>query len=79
MMPNNRKSQNFLYKALLYLVVFFALIVILGSAAIKITLGSLILAIIFPFKPLGSFFSTTNSTMLFYIFGFYLHYLKKIK
>jgi hypothetical protein len=79
MMPNNRKSQNFLYKALLYLVVFFALIVILGSAAIKITLGSLILAIIFPFKPLGSFLSTYNASMLFYIIVFYSNYIKKIR
>tara|TARA_B110000037_G_C17082348_1_gene490498 strand:- start:179 stop:1477 length:1299 start_codon:yes stop_codon:yes gene_type:complete len=46
---------------------------------VAIALGSLILAIIFPFKPSGSFFSTFNSTMLFYIFGFYLHCLKKIK
>ena len=46
---------------------------------VAIALGSLILAIMFPFKPSGSFFSTFNSTMLFYIFGFYLHCLKKIK
>jgi O-antigen ligase len=41
--------------------------------------GSLILAIIFPIKPSGSFFSTFNSSMLFYIFGFFLYYLKKVK
>ena len=41
--------------------------------------GSLILAIIFPFKPSGSFFSTFNASMLFYIFGFFLYYLKKVK
>ena len=46
---------------------------------VAIAIGSLMLAIMFPFKPSGSFFSTFNSTMLFYIFGFYLHYLKKIK
>ena len=46
---------------------------------IFIGIGSLILAIIFPFKPSGSFFSTFNASMLFYIFGFFLHYLKKIK
>ena len=78
-MPNNRKSQNFLYKALLYLVVFFPLIMLLGSAVINITLGSLILAIIFPFKPSGSFLSTYNASMLFYIIGFYSHYIKKIR
>ncbi|MDC1179449.1 O-antigen ligase family protein [Candidatus Pelagibacter ubique] len=46
---------------------------------VAIAIGSLILAIVFPFKPSGSFFSTLNSVMLFYIFGFYLHYLKKIR
>jgi O-antigen ligase len=46
---------------------------------IFIGIGSLILAIIFPFKPSGSFFSTFNASMLFYIFGFFLYYLKKVK
>ena len=44
-----------------------------------IGIGSLILAIIFPLKPSGSFFSTFNATMLFYILGFFLHYLKKVE
>jgi O-antigen ligase len=47
------------------------------NVLIIIGIGSLILAIIFPFKPSGSFFSTFNASMLFYIFGFFLHYLKK--
>lgn len=46
---------------------------------ITIALGSLILAIIFPFKPSGSFLSTYNASMLFYIIGFYSHYIKKIR
>jgi O-antigen ligase len=46
---------------------------------ILIGIGSLILAIIFPFKPSGSFFSTFNASVLFYIFGFFLYYLKKVK
>ena len=49
------------------------------NAFIFIGIGSLILAIIFPFKPSGSFFSTFNASMLFYIFGFFLYYLKKVK
>ena len=44
-----------------------------------IAIGSLILAVLFPFKPSGSFFSTFNSVVLFYVYGFYLHYLKKVK
>ena len=46
---------------------------------IIIALGSLLLAILFPIKPSGSFFSTFNATILFYLIGFYLHYLKKIR
>ena len=44
---------------------------------IIVGVGSLILAIIFPFKPSGSFFSTLNASIFFYIFGFFLYYLKK--
>jgi O-antigen ligase len=50
-----------------------------NNLLVMICIGSLILAIIFPFKPSGSFFSTFNSYMFFYILGFFLHYLKKIK
>jgi O-antigen ligase len=46
---------------------------------VVIGLGSLLLAIMFPLKPSGSFFSTFNASMLFYIFGFFLYYLKKVK
>lgn len=46
---------------------------------IVISIGSLILAIIFPFRPSGSFFSTFNASIFFYIFGFFLHYLGKCK
>ena len=49
------------------------------NVLILIGVGSLILSIIFPFKPSGSFFSTFNASMLFYIIGFFLHYLKKVK
>lgn len=45
---------------------------------LTIGIGSLLLAIIFPFKPSGSFFSTFNASILFYIFGFFLYYLKRI-
>jgi O-antigen ligase len=45
----------------------------------SISLGCLILAVIFPFKPSGSFFNTFNASILFYIFGFFLYYSKKIK
>ena len=44
-----------------------------------IGIGSILLAIIFPFKPSGSFFTTFNASILFYIFGFFLYYLKQVK
>ena len=50
-----------------------------NEALLPILLGSLILAIIFPLKPSGSFLSTFNASLLFYIFGFFIHSLKKIK
>jgi len=46
---------------------------------ITVALGSLILAITFPLKPSGSFFTTFNASVLFYIFGFFLNYLKRVK
>ncbi len=44
-----------------------------------LAIGSLILAIIFPFKPSGSFLSTYNASVFFYILGFFMHSLKNIK
>ena len=44
-----------------------------------IAIGSLILAIIFPFKPSGSFLSTYNASVFFYILGFFMYSLKNIK
>lgn len=41
--------------------------------------GSLLLAILFPLKPSGSFFSTFNSSMTFYILGFFMYYIHVIK
>ena len=49
------------------------------DSLIFLFLGSLILAIIFPFKPSGSFLSTFNASLFFYILGFFLHSLKKLK
>lgn len=46
---------------------------------IAVGLGSLILAILFPLKPSGSFFSTFNACLLFYILGFFLYYSKDNK
>ena len=44
-----------------------------------IATSSLILAIIFPLKPSGSFLTTFNASMLFYIIGFNMYFFKKIK
>jgi hypothetical protein len=37
------------------------------------------LAIMFPLKPSGSFLTTFNASILFYIFGFFLYYTTKVK
>lgn len=50
-----------------------------SDATIAIGLGSLLLAIMFPLKPSGSFFSTFNASMLFYIMGFFIYYSRKVK
>ena len=44
-----------------------------------IATSSLILAIIFPLKPSGSFLSTFNASMLFYVIGFNMYFFKEIK
>lgn len=50
-----------------------------NESIVVIGLGALILSILFPLKPSGSFFSTFNASLLFYIIGFFLCYSKKIK
>jgi hypothetical protein len=49
------------------------------ESIVAIGLGSLLLAIMFPLKPSGSFFSTFNASLLFYIMGFFLFYSRKVK
>ena len=46
---------------------------------VAVAVGSLILAIIFPFKPSGSFFSTFNASIFFYLLGFFIYYTKQLK
>ncbi|MBD1152125.1 O-antigen ligase family protein [Pelagibacterales bacterium SAG-MED22] len=46
---------------------------------IGIGIGSLLLAILFPFKPSGSFFTTFNSSILFYLLGFFIFYTRQNK
>jgi O-antigen ligase len=44
-----------------------------------IGIGSLLLSVLFPLKPSGSFFTTFNASILFYILGFFIFYLSKAK
>ena len=46
---------------------------------LAIGIGSLIVSILFPLKPSGSFFSTFNASILFYLLGFFLYYTRKLK
>ena len=44
-----------------------------------IGIGSLLIAILFPFKPSGSFLTTFNASILFYLLGFFTYYKSQIK
>ena len=46
---------------------------------IALSLGSLLLAILFPLKPSGSFFTTFNASMFFYLLGFFIFYTREVK
>lgn len=46
---------------------------------IALGIGSLLLAILFPLKPSGSFLTTFNASIFFYLLGFFIYYTKKIK
>ena len=46
---------------------------------ISIGIGAIILAILFPLKPSGSFLTTFNSSILFYLLGFFLYFSKQKK
>lgn len=46
---------------------------------LAIGLGSLLLAILFPLKPSGSFLSTFNSSIFFYLLGFFIYCTGQIK
>ena len=45
---------------------------------LAISIGSLLLALMFPFKPSGSFLSTFNASMFFYLLGFFMYYTKQL-
>jgi O-antigen ligase len=49
------------------------------EAKIFLSLGCLLLAIMFPLKPSGSFLTTFNASILFYILGFFFYYSTKVK
>ena len=46
---------------------------------LSLAIGALLLSVMIPLKPSGSFFSTFNASMLFYLFGHFLYYLRKIR
>lgn len=78
-------AEHGLVGALFYIGLIFFVILELSSIKnyskkdhkVLLGLGCLLLAIMFPLKPSGSFFSTFNASIFFYIIGFFLYYLKK--
>ena len=41
--------------------------------------GILLLSVLFPLKPSGSFFTTFNASILFYLLGFFIYYFGQVK
>ena len=49
------------------------------SQLLAIGIGSLLLSILFPFKPSGSFLTTFNASIFFYLLGFFIYFTRQIK
>lgn len=80
-------TEHGIVGALFFLVLIFNIILKLclikkdsnKETKVLLGLGSLLIAIMLPIKPSGSFLTTFNSSILFYIIGFYLYYSSKHK
>lgn len=81
--PHNYFLEFLAEQGLIGGILYLGLIIIVAGSIFKkikqrketflcIAIGSLILAIIFPLKPSGSFLSTYNASVFFYIFGFFI-------
>ena len=73
---------GFLFYVIFILIIFFKILKARKYANynyLMFAVGSLLLAILMPFKPSGSFFTTFNASILFYLLGFFIYSQRHIK
>ena len=73
---------GFLFYIIFILIIFFEILKARKHANNNYLLfgvGSLLLAILFPLKPSGSFFTTFNASIFFYLLGFFTYYARQMK
>jgi hypothetical protein len=73
---------GFLFHTIFILIIFFKILKARkypNNNYLLLGVGSLLLAILFPFKPSGSFFTTFNASIFFYLLGFFIYCTRQIK
>ena len=73
---------GFLFHTIFILIIFFKILKARkypNNNYLLLGVGSLLLAILFPFKPSGSFFTTFNASIFFYLLGFFIYCTRQIQ
>ena len=73
---------GFLFYIIFLLIIFFKILKArkhTNNNYLLLGVGTLLLAILFPFKPSGSFFTTFNASIFFYLLGFFIYSTRQIK
>ena len=73
---------GFLFYIIFLLMIFLKILKVrkhINNNYLLLGVGSLLLAILFPFKPSGSFFATFNASIFFYLLGFFIYCMGQIK
>ena len=73
---------GFLFYIIFILIIFFKILKARKHANnnyLLLGVGTLLLAILFPIKPSGSFFTTFNASIFFYLLGFFIYSTRQIK
>ena len=73
---------GFLFYIIFLLIIFFKILKArkhTNNNYLLFGVGTLLLAILFPIKPSGSFFTTFNASIFFYLLGFFIYSTRQIK
>jgi len=73
---------GFLFYIIFLLIIFFKILKArkhTNNNYLLLGVGTLLLAILFPIKPSGSFFTTFNASIFFYLLGFFIYSTRQIK